>query len=513
MSRRRHQIETYFQQGRHLHRLGRLAEAEQVFRHILAATPRHADSLHMLGVIALQAGNPTAALPWLDQAIAQQPGQAIHRVNRAMALLALRRPRDAAEDCRQAIRHKRNCAEAFQVLGHALCDLGQPEQAVEAYEQAARHNASLPGIHNNLGLALRQAGRLEQAADALQRDLAQAPDDAQAQGNLASLMKELGRLPEAEALYRDALRRRPDDAVLHFNLAVVLLLAGRFQEAWPEYAWRFQAGAARIAAAPQPWWQGEPLAGRRLLVRAEQGFGDTIQFVRYVPQLAGGPVILETYRPLRRLLAGLHGPAQIVALGDTLPPADLQVPLLGLPRLLPAPDPDAYLRAEPALVAAWRQRIGTTGFRVGIAWQGNPDSQAELGRSVPLRHFLPLAAIPGVRLISLQKHHGMEQLATLPEGCIETPELDEGGDAFVDTAALMQSLDLVIASDSAVAHLAGALGRPVWVALKHVPDWRWMLDRDDSPWYPGMRLFRQARRGAWDSVFAAIGAELRGLAA
>lgn len=511
MSRRKHLVQNYFQQGRHLHGIGRLAEAEQVFGQILAASPKHADSLHMLGVIALQTGNPSAALSWFEQAIAAQPSQAIYRVNRAVALLALDRKQEAAEECQQALRHKRNSAEACQVLGHALSDLGRPEEAIAAYQRAMQHNPGLPDLHNNLGLALRQAGRLEEAAAALQLAVARAPDDAQAKSNLAGVTKELGRLPEAEAVYRDALRRHPGDALLHFNFAIALLSAGRFEEAWPEFEWRFPAGIARIAPSPQPHWQGEPLAGRSVLVRAEQGFGDMIQFARYLPLIDGGPVILEVHPPLRRLFAGLRGAVRIVGAGDPIPEFDLQVPLLSLPRLLPAPEPEPYLQPEPALVAAWQERIGATGYKIGIAWQGNPASLAEFGRSVPLRQFLPLASIPSVRLISLQKHHGVEQLAALPEARIETPELDAGGQAFVDTAALMQSLDLVITSDTSVAHLAGALGRPVWVALKHMPDWRWLIDRNDSPWYPTMRLFRQPRRGDWEAVFAEMGKDLRRL--
>ena len=507
MSRRKHQIEAYFQQARQLHAAGRLAEAEQAYRQILAAAPTHADSLHMLGVLALQIGQPQGALGCLDQAIALQPTTAIYRVNRAAALLALGQPPQAAEECREALRRKPNCAEALQVLGHALCDLGRPEDAVAAYQDALRHNPNLPDLHNNLGLALRQADRPEEAAAALQQAVARAPRDEQAQSNLAGVLKELGRLDEAEALYRAALRRHPNDATLHFNRAVVLLLAGHFRDGWEEYEWRFGAGVAQLAACAQPRWQGEPLDGRTLLVRAEQGFGDMFQFCRYVKLIGGGTVILEVHPPLRRLLAGLAGPKSIVGVGDEPPAFDLHIPLLSLPRLFDPPPALPYLAAERALVAAWRERIGSAGFRIGISWQGNPASQAEFGRSIPLRHWAALAAVPNVRLISLQKHHGVDQLATTGLR-LETPELDAGPDGFVDSAAVMQSLDLVVTSDTSVAHLAGALGRPVWVALKHVPDWRWMQGRPDSPWYPTMRLFRQKRRGDWDSVFADMAREL-----
>ena len=506
MSKRKHAIEAHFQQGVRLHRAGRLGEAEQVYRQVLAATPAHAETLHMLGVLALQSGQARAALACIDRAIALRPAAAMYHVNRANALLALGEKEAAVAACHEGLRHKRNCAEAGQVLGHALADQGRTDAAIEAYRAALRHNPNLPGLHNNLGLALRQAGLLEDAATHLHQALAQEPSDVQAQGNLAGLLKELGRLDEAEALYREALRQRPDEPGLHYNLGLVLLLRGRLDAGWPEYEWRFRAGTARIPDCAQARWQGEPLDGRTLLVRTEQGFGDTIQFCRFVPSVTGGHVVLEVQPQLRRLVGGLQGVERIVGAGEPLPDFDLYVPLLSLPHLLRfMPVTVPYLRAEAQLIAAWRERLGSDGFKVGIAWQGNPTSQAELGRSCPLEALRPLASLAGVRLISLQKHHGLEQLATVAsELRIETPLLDAGPDAFVDTAAVMASLDLIVTSDTSIAHLAGALGRPVWVALQHVPDWRWQLGREDCPWYPSMRLFRQTRRGDWEDVFARI---------
>ncbi len=506
MSKRKHAIEAAYQQAVRLHGTGRLAEAEQLYRQILAAVPNHADSLHMLGVLALQAGHPRDALQCLDAALHLKPTAAIYHVNRANTLLALGEKEAAAAACRKAIGFKHNCAEAYQVLGHALSDLGRAEEAIAAYQDALRQNPRLPDLHNNLGLALRQADRLEEAAMALDAAVRHAPLDVQAQSNKAGVLKELGRLPESAAAYQDALRREPGNALLHLNHAIVLLLAGEFRAGWEEYEWRFRAGAARIEPCAQPQWNGEPLAGRTLLVRAEQGFGDAIQFSRFVPHLTGGRVILEVHPPLRRLLSSIPGVGQVVSIGDRLPEFDLFTPLLSLPRFFGTTLPTVpYLAAEPERVARWRHHLGTRGFKVGIAWQGNPASQAELGRSIPLAHYLKLATVPGVRLISLQKHHGLDQLAR-DAGAVEVlgETLDAGPDAFVDTAAVMQSLDLVVTSDTSVAHLAGALGRPVWVALRHVPDWRWLLHRPDSPWYPTMRLFRQTTRGDWTGVFDAI---------
>ncbi len=514
MSKRKHAIEAYFQSGVRLHGAGRLQEAESVYRQVLAAVPDHADSLHMLGVLASQCGQPQAALGCIDQAIALRPSAALFHVNRAGALLALGQLDAAQGACQEAIRLKRNCAEAYQVLGHVLSDMGRPEEAIAAYRDALRQKPDLPDLYNNMGLSLRQAGRLEEAVVALRQAVKRAPRDPQAQGNLAGVLKELGHLREAEDCYRQALRQHPGDAVLHLNLALVLLLGGKLDEGWREYEWRFQAGAAQVPPSTQPRWDGGELAGRTLLIRAEQGMGDTIQFCRYVRlATARGRVILEVQRGLVRLMQSLASEAIVVTVGDALPAFDVWCPLLSLPFLLgmQAPSPP-YLAADAERVARWRSRIGTHGRKIGIAWQGNPSSAAERGRSIPLQEFQPLAQIEGVRLISLQKHHGLEQLAALPSGLlIETlsVDFDSGSDAFVDTAAVMQCLDLIITSDTSVAHLAGALGRPVWVGLQHVPDWRWLLEGEDCRWYPTMRLFRQTARGDWTGVFTRMAEQLR----
>jgi tetratricopeptide (TPR) repeat protein len=512
MSKRKHAIEAHFQSGLRLHGAGRLPEAEQVYRQVLAAAPDHADCLHMLGVIASQCGQPQAALGCIDQAITIKSSAAMFHVNRAAALLALRQLDAALLACQEAVRLKRNLGEAHQVMGHVLSDLGRPEEALAAYRDALRYKPELPDLYDNIGLVLRQAGRLEEAVVALRQAIKRAPRDAAAQGNLAGVLKELARPAEAEECYRAALRDHPDDPVLHLNLAIVLLLRGKFEAGWEQYEWRFRAGAVQIPPCSQPRWNGEDLGGRTLLVRAEQGMGTTIQFCRYVTMAAArGRVLFEVQPGLRPLLRDVA--AEVATVGDALPPFDTWCPLLSLPHLfgMQAPMPP-YLAANAGRVAAWRERIGTHGRRIGIAWQGNPVAAVERGRSIPLREYLPLAQVPDVRLISLQKHHGLEQLATVPDGLrIETlgEDFDAGPDAFIDTAAVMQCLDMVITSDTSVAHLAGALGRPVWVGLQHVPDWRWLLEGEDCLWYPTMRLFRQTRRGDWSGVFARMAEQLK----
>jgi tetratricopeptide (TPR) repeat protein len=538
MSKRKHAIEAAFRRAVQLQAAGQAGDADRLCREILAAAPAHADSLHMLGVLALQAGQPQLALAHFDQAIAVSPRATAYHLNRAGALHRVGRSDDAIAACREALRLDRNSAEAHQVLGHVLSDLGRGAEAIAAYREAARRKPGLFDIHNNLGVALRNAGRLEEAEQSLRQALRREPGEPGITANLSSVLKELGRITESEACLRDALRSRPDDPVLRYNLGLLLLLTGDFQAGWAEYEARVRAGAVPARVFRQPAWTGEALNGRTLLVHAEQGLGDTIQFCRYLPllvrRLAGdGQVVFEAQRPLARLMAGLVGAPVIARAGEPLPPFDLVCPLLSLPERFGTtvervPRSVPYLAAESDRVARWRERLGLEGGRpegikVGIAWQGNPGSQAELGRSVPLAHFLPLGRMTGVRLISLQKHHGLGDLAGLPFGSnveVLGDEFDAGPDAFLDTAAIMASLDLIITSDTSIAHLAGALGRPVWVALQYVPDWRWILPGADSraggaqdiaqgsPWYPTMRLFRQTTRGDWAGVFADIATAL-----
>jgi len=508
MSKRKHAIEETFRHAARLHAAGRLPEAEQLYRQILSAAPRHADSLHMLGVLALQAGQPQAAVALIDQAIAVQPSGALYHVNRAASLHALGRSDDALAACRVALRHKRNCAEAYQALGHIESDLGRPDAAIDAYREALRHKPDLPDGANNLGLALREANRFEDAAAIFQDALRRTPGDDTVRGNLAGVLKDLGRLTEAETLYREALCRHPEDPVLHYNLAVLLLLAGRWREGWTEWEWRLRARPATARAFTQPLWRGEALNGRRLLVHTAEGLGDTLQFVRFLRALPDdGAVLLEVQKPLVRLLAGLAGTNGVFAPGEA-PPCDLHCPLLSLPHWLDAAQDNhagvPYLTADPTLVSFWQQRVTKLdGLRVGLAWAGNPgDVRLDRRRSIPLDRLAPLAAVPGVSLVSLQKD-GRTALAGSPLGAVVNDWTEDLAD-FADTAALVQTLDLVIAVDTAVAHLAGALGKPVWLMNRIDTCWRWLLYRDDSPWYPTLRQFRQPAPGAWDPVIAAV---------
>lgn len=499
-------LEAHLRHGQRLHAAGRLAEAAQVYQQVLAAAPTHPDAMNLMGALLLQAGRPDEALPWIERALAVKPSGPFH-VHHAHTLLALGRPADAATAARAAIRLKRTDAAAHQVLGHALIDQGDRDGALAAYQAAARIKADLPDIQNNLGTAQYQTGQLEDALRTLTRAAAQTPNDPGVLVNLSTVLRDLTRFPEAEARLAAAARIAPHDPGTLYNKGLLHLLLGRFAEGWPLWEHRFAAGAVPGRALGKPRWHGEPLAGRTLLVHAEQGLGDTIQFSRF-PFPDDGPVVFEVQPRIVRLIGARPG-VTVVPAGQPLPPFDLTCPLMSLPAIfrsteatIPASVP--YLHPEPEAVEKWHARIGPRGYRVGIVWQGNATRREDIGRSIQLTHYLPLAYVPGVRLISLQKDTGTEQL--MQGGPVETlgADFDSGTDGFIDTAAVMANLDLIISSDTATAHLAGALGRPVWVPLKQVPDWRWMIGRTDSPWYPTMRLFRQTTRDDWPPVFAAM---------
>lgn len=503
------------------------------------------------------AGAPAGTVAAFRQALVGAPEDPGAWNDLGVALKRLDRSAEATAAFRCALRLDPLRAEAHSNLGNELRGHKRPAAALAAQLRAALLMPALAGAYNNIGSALPQAlpaaaalyrralcirrdyalayfnlastlkatGRPVPARDALRRALTLSPDHVGALNNLAIQLRDGGRTAAATAVQRRALRVDPDNPESRLNLALLLMLQGAFAEGFEEYEWRWRGAALKPAWRPfsQPQWRGEPGNGRTLLLWAEQGLGDTLQFARYVPMARAldWRVVLEVPPALHRLLATMDSGVTMIASGGPLPPFDAHSPLLSLPRALgttmatiPAAGP--YLRAEDRRRAEWRGRLPGGGCRVGIVWQGNPAGGIDHGRSYPLACAAPLVRVPGVRLISLQRLHGLDQLGRLPPAMtVETlgDELDASGDAFLDTAAVAMELDLIVTSDTAVAHLAGALGRPVWLVLRATPDWRWLLDRDDSPWYPTMRLFRQAAPGDWDGVFARVAAELAAVVA
>jgi len=324
----------------------------------------------------------------------------------------------------------------------------------------------------------------------------------------------MGRIDEAIAACRQAIALNPDYAEFHFNLALSLLTSGDFQQGWEEYEWRWKCkefpSPARDFAQPQ--WDGCPLEGRTLLLHTEQGHGDALQFIRYFPlvEQRGGKILIECYAELQRLFRTTAGRCQVVVRGQPLPAFDLHSPLLSLPRvfgtnLANIPNTVPYLRADPEDAGRWQRRLADDSalVKVGLAWAGRPTHTNDRNRSIKLARLAPLGQLPGVRFFSLQKGEVAAEAKTPPPG-MELVDWTEELKDFAETAALIANLDLVVAVDTAVVHLAGAMGKPVWVLLPFGSDWRWLLERQDSPWYPSMRLFRQSRIGDWDSVIARV---------
>jgi hypothetical protein len=368
-------------------------------------------------------------------------------------------------------------------------------------------------------VALTEGEQLDAAIEHYRGLLASDPADFESLHRLGTIYLLKCELPAAREYFDRALQIESDHVEAHHNRAGALLLAGNLVEGLPDYEWRHRLRDYPRVAYPWKEWSGEPLAGRTIVLWAEQGFGDTLQFIRYAPlvkqQAARVAVMCST--TLRPLLTRTPGVDALLTPEGELIEADFCLPMMSLPyrlgttlETIPAQVP--YLFTDPKLVDHWRQRLGRwDGFTVGINWQGSPRLRADRKRSIPLIHYEPLAKVPGLRLFNLQKGPGLEQLTAVGQSWSVIDfgdEVDRSAGAFMDTAAIMQSLDLVITSDTVTAHLAGALGVPVWVALQLVPEWRWLLEREDSPWYPTMRLFRQQRAGDWPEVFQRMAGEL-----
>jgi tetratricopeptide (TPR) repeat protein len=406
-------------------------------------------------------------------------------------------------------------------LGKAYSELERLDQAEDAYRQYLSVSPGDAQALDNIGnLKLRQDDFIE-AEDLLRRAIQAAPAWSDPWVNLGIALSRQGRYPDAERSFDEALKRNPENAEAHWNRALTLLQNRNYQQGWPEYEWRFKRDKWQSFYPyhhPVPRWNGGCFQGRRLFVHDEQGLGDTLQFLRFLPmsKALGGTVIFETKGKLLALLKDVDGADEVIsrcADGTLDADYDLYIPLLSLPAIFgttwqTVPDRVPYLFADNNLVNQWAEKLNPiAGFKIGICWQGNPDYAADRQRSVPLKYFDALTGIENVRLISLQKIHGLEQLTHMPferEILNLGPELDENTGVFMDTAAVMQNLDLIITSDTAIPHLAGALGVPVWLLLAHVPDWRWGLEGENYPWYPTMRLFRQPEAGNWRAVFRQV---------
>jgi tetratricopeptide (TPR) repeat protein len=548
--------------GSALERLGHSGEAIEEYQKALQIRPAYVEAWYNLGNVYQHQDQLDDAVRCYQEALRLEPAYALAHNNLATILSARNQFEDALSHCRHALRLWPNYAEAHNNLAIALCGLERYEEALLSCQEALRlrpddhqtHNtmaSAYSGLkkydeamrccrealtlqpdyaegHNHLGgVILESDGDLTEAAACFREALRHKPGHADALTNLGVVAHRRNKMAESMELLDEALRHQPNLVVAHWNRAMLLLQLGDLDSGWSEYEWRWQKHGFERRNFDQPRWDGSDLKGRTILLYAEQGLGDTLHFIRYAPlvKARGGKVLVECQPAVKGLIAGVKDIDFLVAKGSELPPFDVQSPLLSLPGIfhttldtIPAEVP--YLHLGEGLTRHWQedlQRLESDRerpFRIGIAWQGSPTYVHDRKRSLPLASFGPLARLDRVELVSLQKGPGTEQLANLA-GQFPVVDLESkmGNESvsFANVAAILKNMDLVISCDTAIVHLAGALAMPVWVALPLVPDWRWLLERQDSPWYPTMRLFRQTEAGRWDDVFERMAVELRSM--
>jgi Flp pilus assembly protein TadD len=496
------------------HSAGRLDAAEALYRNVLARDANNPDALHLLGMLLNQRGHHGQAVELIRRAVVHTPQVAEFHNSLGTVLGALGRTLEAETEFRQAVALKSDYAEAYRNLGLSLRKQQRLEEAAIAFRRATHLRPNYGEALANLAAVMRDLGEAHEAAEAEREALAIQGGPPEAFNTLGLDLRALRKLDEAIEQLRQAVRLAPNDPFLHFNLALVLLESGQLEEGFAEYEWRWRLPefVKRTRDFGRPRWDGSELKGRTILLYTEQGLGTNIQFVRYATLVAqhGGKVILHCPPTLAKLFATVEGVSQVLAGGgiEKLPPFDVHAPLASLPHLLGTtletiPNQVPYFKVDPQRVEAWRPRItGEAGeLKVGLVWAGN--QKPDPARTCPLAEFGPLARVEGVRFYSLQKGEFAAQMKQAPEG-LRLIDLSDRLQDFSDTAAAVSLLDLVISVDTSVAHLTGALGKPVCTLLPYLADWRWLVDRTDTPWYPTMRLFRQPGQGQWTSVLEKI---------
>ncbi len=495
------------------HQRGKAGEAHRLITAALKVNPKSTDALANLAMVLIALKRAPEALAAADRALAAAPGHPDALNNRGNVLLELKRAEEAVAAFDAVLKANPRHPQALVGRGNALTELGRADAAIVDYDAALGLVPNHPLALYNRGNALRLLGREPEAIAAYDRALAGAPQHLNAWLNRGHALAALNRHRDAVASYDRALALQPDHADAHFNAALSLLTVCDYARGLKEYEWRWKrTGMTGRKEFRRPPWLGEtPLGGKTIVLHAEQGLGDTVQFARYVPHVArmGAKVVLEVPAGLKTLLRGFDGVAEIVARGEKLPPYDLHCPLGSLPLAcktdasnIPADIP--YLRAPESSLAKWRPRLEKLPSpRVALAWSGSSAHPNDKNRSLSLAQLKPLFSTPGISFVSVQRDLRDEDAQALSNepGILQLgPELDD----FADTAAVLALCDLVVCVDTSVAHVAGALGRPAFLLLPFQPDWRWMLDRDASPWYPAIRLFRQAAPRDWDSAIARV---------
>ena len=487
--------EVLFEKAATLLDRGLYAESEVYFQKVLRLLPDHASSLNNLGTAIWRQG----------------------------------RVHEAEEHYRRALVDDPNDYAILNNLGNVLWEQRRLDEAVEWFRPAVALRPNSPVVLMNLGVTLSDLGAFDEALGFIRESLRLLPDSPESHVNLGNTLARQGNLDDALACYEHALRLRPNFPIARRYRAYLWLAHGDYERGWPEHEWRLKCAKPRVLAVNSPRWTGDDLRGRSILLVAEQGLGDVLQFIRFAPAVKqrGGRVVLACPEPMIRLAARCQGVDLVVDWTSTLPACDVHAHLMSLPVILGTTmdtiPREPYLSVDTQAVEDWRPIVARAlsqaehrtlvdgkntarAVTIGIAWQGNRGNTVDRWRSFPLNQFAHLARLPGVRLISLQMGDGTEQLPELA-GRFPVAELSQVNDGdeprrdFLDTAAVISQVDMMVAPDSAVAHLAGSLGCRVWVPLSTVGEWRWMLERQDSPWYPTMRLFRQTKPADWDTVF------------
>lgn len=545
-----HEAERTVQGAVALLRAGRAHDAAQLFQTVVAERPQHAHALNGLGLSSLAANEPENAATYFARAANADPANVGFQMNLGTALMKQRRFVEAEQAYRNVLARAPEDANAQSNLAIVLAQLGRVDEAIASAHKAIAINPGMIGAHTNLAGFLKQkglyaeaveaykagldlapshsgllseyatylgrAGRLEEALQTLQQAIRAAPSSSQVYMNLAFLLQGELRMDEAVDAYRKAKELAPENALCHMNLGVALLMAGQWEEGLQEYEWRLKNRDLYTSTFTPNRWDGSDPAGKTLVIRSEQGIGDSFNFIRYAYPIAqrGAKVIVEAHAPAARLIASAPGVAQVFVQGQAPPRADFEIPIASLPLVAQVrPDsifaPVPYLKAEQDRVEAWAERMKQypAKIKVGIVWAGSNQNPRDASRSMKLMDFAPLASVSGVRLFGLQKGIAAMQIfsAGPSMGIVDfAPFLN----SFDDTAAALMNLDLLISVDTSVAHLAGALGKPVWLLIERVPDWRWMLNRSETAWYPTMKLFRQPRRGDWETVIQQVVQEL-----
>lgn len=546
--------EAYNNLGIALRAQGKHDEAVANYQHALALRPTYAEAHNNMGFALAHRGKPDAAIMCYQQAARLKAdyfeahhnlGNALSdqgrhdeaiaayrealriradepRVLKCLAITLGRREKfdEAVATFRQAVKVRPDFSDAWNDLGITLARQNKHNEAIDAYREAIKFKPDYAEAFNNLGNAYRNVGRFDESLECYRKALAMKPQYADAHNNYGIALSEMGLFDEAVASYTRCLELRPNHVDAHMNRALTWLRKGDYAQGWAEYEWRWKKRSLTNRPLIQPQWNGFPLEGRTILLITEQGFGDVMQFVRYAPILKaqGARVIFECPEKLVKLVSACPGVDEVIAQGAPLPAYDVYAPLLTIPGLVGTsldrvPNQVPYLVPDPKLVEKWRNELsGYREFKVGINWQGNPKYAGDFHRSIPLKFFEVLARVPGVKLFSLQKNDGVEQLGQIA-GKFEVIDLGSRLDVdtapFLDTAAVLTCLDLFVTSDTAVAHLAGGLGVKTWMPISTTPDWRWLSAREDNPWYPTMTIFRQQIFMEWTPVFDRIAIELR----